>query len=772
MYDPPSRDLITRLEQYTTCRERDVLSCRSIVHALSRDLPAFDSIWLDALVQRRKLTSFQAEALANHQEERLRVGSYFVIDLIQNDHVQKRYLAQSVETKKFFYLDTFTVEAQDAQQVVDSLVFQERNQIGKNRLTDFPVDFVASGQMLFAVNEYHAGITAQELLVRQGRLPEELLRTITRQLHEKLKQYQSLNFVHGDIRAGNLLLNKKGTFSILNAGVRPQVQPVWTLQTRLPFECYDLFAPEMIRTGRWSHETDLYAAGCLLWQLACGRPPHYSADALYKISAHIEKRIPPVLEYAPDVDRETAGIIDQLTQSDPVLRAHSTSTTRTKTRMDRPSAPQLVSSYVRKLEQPRSIIPRSRSEVFRDSSAIITAVVCLMIFCWQAIGWIPSQRWISGTGSAVVASLTGDRSTAGDDKPGSDDKLNESRGLLELPKPNEQGLLQLTAGQRYRASDVSVVGALKVEVLGDPQQIANKPAEIIITEDPWKLWATDLELNNVTLRYDDGQATTDSSGKATPPALLVCQSLNLRATGCKFFGPRSKQDKPDKPMGINPRSIAWKPLSRSESNAGHVHLSGCQFLHDGSSLMLGGEAKEVVITNSLKLGSGDFIEIVCRNAGDALPQVICNRTTIRSASSLLHLDCTGHQFNSSIQLDNEATNRVIDLKETSKTLIVLTSPTSPERGIRAVNLLGQMLLVSEDTTLVSWWNPNRGISTPISTEGIVEGVMPYALEFVGMISEKPQDSELKNYTGPRWNSVIPGIQSTQMTAANEPIFRR
>ena len=225
-------------------------------------------------------------------------------------------------------------------------------------------------------------------------------------------------------------------------------------------------------------------------------------------------------------------------------------------------------------------------------------------------------------------------------------------------------------------------------------------------------------------------------------------------------------------MGINPRSIAWKPLSRSESNAGHVHLSGCQFLHDGSSLMLGGEAKEVVITNSLKLGSGDFIEIVCRNAGDALPQVICNQTTIRSASSLLHLDCTGHQFNSSIQLDIEATNCVIDLKETSKTLIVLTSPTSPERGIRAVNLLGQMLLVSEDTTLVSWWNPNRGISTPISTEGIVEGLMPYALEFVGMISEKPQDSELKNYTGPRWNSVIPGIQSTQMTAANEPIFRR
>ncbi|TWT61860.1 protein kinase domain-containing protein [Rubinisphaera italica] len=772
MYDPPSRELIARLEQYTTCREQDVLGCRSIVHALSRDLPAFDSTWLDALVQRRKLTSFQAEALANHQEHLLRVGSYFVVDLINNDHVQKRYLAQSVDKRTFYFLDAFPTEGQDPHQIVNSLEFQERNQLGKNRLTDFPVDFVATEQKLFAVNEYHAGITAQELIVRQGRLPEELLRTIALQLHEKLKRYQSLKFVHGDIRAGNLLLSRKGSITILNAGVRPQVQPVWTLQTRLPYECYDLFAPEMIRTGVWTHETDLYAAGCLLWQLACGRPPHYSADALYKISAHIEKRIPPVLELAPEVDRNTAAMIDQLTQADPVLRTQSTSAVRLKSRIERPAAPQIVSTFVRKHEQPRLIIPRTRFDTVRDTTALLTAAACLLILFWQAVNLIPSQSWITATGTSLIANITGDESNTADSVSIDNKGLKKTQLLLELPKPNDQGLLQLTAGKRYRASDISVVGALTVEVSGEPQIIPGSQTEIVVAEKPWKIWATDLELNNITVRYDDTNLTTEPSEKSPPPALLVCQSLNLRVSSCRFLGPRADNSDSAKPVGVNLRSIAWKPLSGSESNAGHLHLSGCQFLHDGSSLMLSGEAKEVAITNSLKLGSGDFIEIVCRNAGKALPLVFCNQTTLRNANSLLHLDCTGYQFNSSIQLDIEATNCVIDLNESSKTLVVLTSPTSPERGIRAINLLGQMLLVTEQTTLASWWNSNRGLSTTISTEGTVEGVMPYQLEFAGTMSEQPQDSELKNYTGPRWNSVIPGIQATQMTAVTEPIFRR
>jgi eukaryotic-like serine/threonine-protein kinase len=72
--EPPSRRLQQILLGLKLCSPRDLRRCASRVKALSADLPAFDSVWLDALVQRRLLTSWQAQTIEAEQPELLRIG--------------------------------------------------------------------------------------------------------------------------------------------------------------------------------------------------------------------------------------------------------------------------------------------------------------------------------------------------------------------------------------------------------------------------------------------------------------------------------------------------------------------------------------------------------------------------------------------------------------------------------------------------------------------------------------------------------------------------
>ena len=80
MIEPPSQSLATALEELRLCSQADLRACRPRVKRLAHDLPAFDSVWIDALVQAHKLTSFQADMLQFRDPRRLRVGPYVLED--------------------------------------------------------------------------------------------------------------------------------------------------------------------------------------------------------------------------------------------------------------------------------------------------------------------------------------------------------------------------------------------------------------------------------------------------------------------------------------------------------------------------------------------------------------------------------------------------------------------------------------------------------------------------------------------------------------------
>src|SRR5262249_45959926 len=69
--------------------------------------------------------------------------------------------------------------------------------------------------------------------------------------------------------------------------------------------------------------SELYAFGCLLWELLAGRPPFPTGDPLAKLAAHQSRRVPDIREFAPDTPQPLADAIGALTERNPSRRPES-----------------------------------------------------------------------------------------------------------------------------------------------------------------------------------------------------------------------------------------------------------------------------------------------------------------------------------------------------------------------------------------------------------------------------------------------------------------
>ena len=86
----PSDNLLQLISELQLCTQQDVAACEATVRLLCRDLPDFDSVWIDALAQRRVLTPWQAQVLQSPAPHQLRVGQYVLTEQLGNRTYQGR----------------------------------------------------------------------------------------------------------------------------------------------------------------------------------------------------------------------------------------------------------------------------------------------------------------------------------------------------------------------------------------------------------------------------------------------------------------------------------------------------------------------------------------------------------------------------------------------------------------------------------------------------------------------------------------------------------
>ena len=80
MSDHPPQKLMALLDELGLAGGIDVRRLSRQARRLARNLPVFDSVWTDALLQARLLTRFQAAEIQAGRGQCLRVGPYVLED--------------------------------------------------------------------------------------------------------------------------------------------------------------------------------------------------------------------------------------------------------------------------------------------------------------------------------------------------------------------------------------------------------------------------------------------------------------------------------------------------------------------------------------------------------------------------------------------------------------------------------------------------------------------------------------------------------------------
>jgi serine/threonine protein kinase len=170
---------------------------------------------------------------------------------------------------------------------------------------------------LYLVMELVDGCTIGDLVAEQGPLPVAWAAGIAGQIAAVLVMAHQRGTIHRDIKPQNVMLTRDGTAKILDFGVAGIVsQPITSTGVTVGTPGY--IAPEQLHDLPATPRTDLYALGCLLYEMLAGRPVFTATSPAGLIRMHLEQAPPPLGR--PDVPPQLESLVWQLLEKDPARR--------------------------------------------------------------------------------------------------------------------------------------------------------------------------------------------------------------------------------------------------------------------------------------------------------------------------------------------------------------------------------------------------------------------------------------------------------------------
>ncbi|MET9656216.1 protein kinase [Streptomyces sp. NPDC006510] len=200
------------------------------------------------------------------------------------------------------------------------------------RLFDGGVDGAPGGSGLpYLAMELLDGHTLADLIGEEPQLPVSWAAAVGAQIASGLAAAHTAGVVHRDLKPANVMLTQDGTVKILDFGMGSIVDD--PDQTRLTSTGVSVgtaryMAPEQFRAERVSALADLYALGCILYELLVGQPP-FSARTPYELSEQHQHEQPPSLTLVrPDLPAGLVRLVDRLLEKDAELRPENAALVR------------------------------------------------------------------------------------------------------------------------------------------------------------------------------------------------------------------------------------------------------------------------------------------------------------------------------------------------------------------------------------------------------------------------------------------------------------
>ncbi|WP_296180208.1 Stk1 family PASTA domain-containing Ser/Thr kinase [uncultured Mobiluncus sp.] len=163
----------------------------------------------------------------------------------------------------------------------------------------------------YIVMEYVEGHTVRELLTDGNPVPLEEAVEIVSGVLDALEYAHHQNLVHRDIKPGNVMITTTGKIKVMDFGIARALsdsQATMT-QTDAVVGTAQYLSPEQARGEQVDARSDLYSAGCLLFELLTGQPPFKGDSAVAVAFQHVSQLPPLPSSIAPDIPESLDRVV-------------------------------------------------------------------------------------------------------------------------------------------------------------------------------------------------------------------------------------------------------------------------------------------------------------------------------------------------------------------------------------------------------------------------------------------------------------------------------
>ncbi|MFI6129841.1 Stk1 family PASTA domain-containing Ser/Thr kinase [Micromonospora sp. NPDC051141] len=177
----------------------------------------------------------------------------------------------------------------------------------------------------FIVMEFVNGRTLKEVLGVEGRLQPRRALEICADMCAALEFSHRHGIIHRDIKPGNVMLTQTGQVKVMDFGIaRALASGATTMtQTSAVIGTAQYLSPEQARGEAVDARSDVYAAGCVLFELLCGHPPFVGDSPVSVAYQHVREQPPTPSTINPDVNAAVDAIVLKALSKNPLNRYQS-----------------------------------------------------------------------------------------------------------------------------------------------------------------------------------------------------------------------------------------------------------------------------------------------------------------------------------------------------------------------------------------------------------------------------------------------------------------
>ncbi|RKT51865.1 Stk1 family PASTA domain-containing Ser/Thr kinase [Saccharothrix australiensis] len=350
------------------------------------------------------------------------------------------------------------------------------------------------GPLPYIVMEYVDGRTLRDIVKTQGPLTGKRAMEIMADVSAALDFSHRHGIVHRDVKPANVMITRSGAVKVMDFGIARAVHDgqAAVTQTAAVIGTAQYLSPEQARGEAVDARSDVYASGCVLFELLTGEPPFTGDSPVAVAYQHVREDPKPPSSLNPKVTPALDAIVLKAMAKGPANRYQSAAEMRADlVRVlsgQRPSAPAVMTAEDRTAvlnQSPRTEVAaggRHRPSALREEPAdfdpvadeeqerrarrkktiMITLVVLLCVAVLALAAWI-------------TASLL-DTKDSGTD-PSNKVKVPDLRGQLATSAQDELNRLNLSGTLQTRPCQPADPG-------GQPACTAEQIGKVLDTDPP------------------------------------------------------------------------------------------------------------------------------------------------------------------------------------------------------------------------------------------------------------------------------------------------